>query len=235
MSAEALRARHVPGDPVLLPNIWDADTARLVEAAGFPVVATSSVAVAASLGYPDGGQAPADEMFAAAKRIARAVSVPVTVDAEAGYGLPAGELVERLLGTGAVGCNLEDTDHARGRIRPGAEQAEWLAAVREAAGNALVINARIDVFLKGDQRQSLPDGIERARAYLAAGADCVYPIGIRSADVLGEFVEAVHPAAVNGNRIPGADLASLGVARISLGGGLWHDTRTWLAERLKEL
>jgi 2-methylisocitrate lyase-like PEP mutase family enzyme len=235
VTAAALRALHVPGRPVLLPNAWDAATARVVEEAGFPVVATSSLAVAASLGYPDGDRAPVDEMFAAAARIARAVSVPVTVDAESGYGLPAAELVERLLGLGAAGCNLEDTDHAHGGIRPVAEQAGRLAAVREAAGDALVVNARVDVFLKGDQQEVLPEGIERAKAYLAAGADCVYPIGIRSADVLGQFVKAVHPAAVNGNRIPGADLASLGVARVSLGAGLWRESRAWLTERLKEL
>ncbi|WP_236789069.1 isocitrate lyase/phosphoenolpyruvate mutase family protein [Amycolatopsis sp. GM8] len=235
MTAAALRALHVPGSPLVLPNVWDAGTARLVEEAGFPVVATSSVAVATSLGYPDGEQAPVDEMFAAAARIARAVEVPVTVDAEAGYGLPAPELVDRLLATGAVGCNLEDTDHAQGRIRPLAEQAERFAAVREAAGDALVINARIDLFLRGDQQQVLPEAIERAKAYLAAGADCVYPIAIRSPEVLAELVKAVHPAAVNANRLPGADLASLGVARVSLGGALWHDMRTWLSERLKEL
>jgi 2-methylisocitrate lyase-like PEP mutase family enzyme len=174
-------------------------------------------------------------MFAAAARIARAVSVPVTVDAESGYGLPAGELVDRLLGTGAVGCNLEDTDHARGAIRPLAEQADRLAAVREAAGQGLVINARTDLFLKGDPQAVLPEAIERAKAYLAAGADCVYPILIRSPEVLAEFVKAVRPAAVNGNRIPGTDVAALGVARISLGGRLWQMTRTWFAEQLKEL
>ncbi|TNC24601.1 isocitrate lyase/PEP mutase family protein [Amycolatopsis alkalitolerans] len=235
MTAAALRVLHVPGKPVLLPNVWDADSARLVEEAGFPVVATSSGAVAASLGYPDGERAPADEMFAAAARIARAVSVPVTVDAESGYGFPPRDFADRLLATGAVGCNLEDTDHARGGIRPVAEQAERLAAIREAAGDALVINARVDVFLRGDQREALPEGIERAKAYLAAGADCVYPILIRSPDVLGEFVKAVHPAAVNGNRIPGTDLASLGVARVSMGARLWRDTRTWLAGHLKTL
>ncbi|GAB2975965.1 hypothetical protein GCM10017788_40890 [Amycolatopsis acidiphila] len=153
MTAAALRALHVPGNPLLLPNAWDADSARLVEEAGFPVVATSSVAVAAALGYADGEQAPAEEMFAAAARIARAVSVPVTVDAESGYGLPAAELAERLLGAGAVGCNLEDTDHARGGIRAVGEQADRLAAVREAAGQDLVLNARIDLFLEGTSRR----------------------------------------------------------------------------------
>ncbi|WP_435154785.1 isocitrate lyase/PEP mutase family protein [Amycolatopsis sacchari] len=235
MTAAVLRALHVPGKPLLLPNVWDADSARLVEEAGFPVVATSSHAVAAVLGYGDGERAPVDEMFAAAARIARAVSVPVTVDAESGYGLPAAELVGRLLEAGAVGCNLEDTDHARGALRPIAEQAEWLASVREAAGDALVLNARVDLFLGGRGAEVLPEAIERAKAYLAAGADCVYPILLRSADVLGEFVRAVSPAAVNGNRIPGVDVASLGVARVSLGAGLWRETREWLARRLGEL
>jgi len=236
MTAAKLRALHVPGKPLLLPNVWDADTARIVEEASFPVVATSSIAVASSLGYPDGEGAPVDEMFAAAARIAGAVAVPVTVDAESGYGLGAAEFVDRLLGTGAVGCNLEDTDHAAGKPRPVEEQAERLAAVRKAAGEDLVLNARIDVFFRAERQvEVLPEGIERARAYLAAGADCVYPIGIRSAEVLAEFVKAVSPAAVNGNRIEGADLASLGVARISLGGGVWAAARKWLAGYLREL
>lgn len=236
MTAEALRALHVPGDPLILPNVWDADTARLVEDAGFPVVATSSVAVAASLGYPDGEVAPVAEMFAAAARIAGAVSVPVTVDAEAGYGLAGPEFAERLLATGAVGCNYEDTDHAAGGLRPVAEQAARLAAVRAAAGRDLVINARIDVFLRAaDARSVLPEAIERARAYLDAGADCVYPILLRDPAVLAEFVRAVSPAAVNAGGPDFAALANLGVARISLGAGLWRETRGWLAEHLRTL
>jgi 2-methylisocitrate lyase-like PEP mutase family enzyme len=240
VTAAALRALHVPGDPLVLPNAWDADTAKAVESAGFPAVATSSVAVAAALGYPDGERAPVAEMFAAAARIARAVSVPVTVDAESGYGLPAGELVSRLLETGAVGCNLEDTDHSAGGVRPVAEQADRLAAVRDAAGPALVVNARIDVFLRADDpRAVLPEAVERARAYLAAGADCVYPILLGDADVLAEFVKAVGPAAVNGNPRPGGpgirQLATLGVARVSLGAGVWRATRGFLETYLAEL
>jgi len=239
-AAAGLRARHVPGQPLVLPNIWDADSARLVEAAGFPVVATSSVGVAAALGYPDGEGAPAAEMLAAAARIARAVSVPVSVDAEAGYGLPPAELVDRLLQAGAAGCNLEDTDHGRGTRRPVAEQADLLAAVRAAAGQDLVVNARIDLFLHAeDPAAVLPEAIERARAYLAAGADCVYPIMLRSRDLLAEFVRAVSPAAVNGNPLPGstslADLATLGVARVSLGAGPWRAVRAFFERYLADL
>ena len=178
-AAAALRALHVPGRPLVLPNAWDAGTARLVAEAGFPVVATSSAAVAESLGYADHQEAPAAEMFAAAARVVRAVDVPVTVDAEAGYGLPAAEFAARLARTGAVGCNLEDTDHAAGGLAPAGRQAEYLAAVR-AASPDLVINARVDVFVGADDEHAvLGEAVERARAYVAAGADCVYPILLR--------------------------------------------------------
>ncbi|GAB3160672.1 isocitrate lyase/PEP mutase family protein [Amycolatopsis sp. NPDC004378] len=228
MTAAALRALHVPGKPLVLPNAWDADTAKLVEAAGFPVVATSSVAVASALGFPDGEQAPADEMFAAAKRIANAVGVPVTVDAESGYGLSGAELAARLLDAGAVGCNFEDTDHATGDVRPVAQQADRIAALREAAGDGLVINARVDSFRGVDPKDHLVEGIARAKAYLEAGADCVYPIHLRTPELIAAFVQGVG-GSVNAPAWPGSPgldgLAELGVARISLGGGLWQYVR----------
>jgi len=125
---DLLRSLHHPGDPLLLPNAWDVATARAVVAAGFPVVATTSGGVAATLGYEDNEGAPADEMLAAAARIARGVEVPVTVDAEAGYGMEPAELVAALRAAGAAGCNLEDTDHAAGSLRDPDRHAEWLAA-----------------------------------------------------------------------------------------------------------
>src|ERR687898_1805439 len=132
---ELLRSLHRPGAPLLLPNAWDVATARAVVAAGFPVVATTSGGVAAALGYEDHENAPADEMLAAAGRIARGVEVPVTVDAEAGYGIEPAELVDALRSAGAAGFNLEDTDYAAGGLRDPERQAEWLAAVREAASD----------------------------------------------------------------------------------------------------
>src|SRR6185312_8211013 len=144
-----LRSLHRPGDPVLLPNAWDVASARAVVAAGFPAVATTSEAVADALGYEDEERAPADEMLAAAARIARNVGVPVTVDAQAGYGMEPAELVSALRSVGAAGCNLEDTDHAAGTLRDPDRHAEWLGAVRQAASDddyPLVINARVDVF-----------------------------------------------------------------------------------------
>jgi 2-methylisocitrate lyase-like PEP mutase family enzyme len=237
VTAAALRAMHVPGRPLVLPNAWDAGTARVVVEAGFPVVATSSAAVAESLGYADSEAAPVEEMFAAVARISRAVDVPVTVDAESGYGLPAGELVARLREAGAVGCNLEDTDHAGGGLVPAAEQADRLAAVR-AADPDLVINARVDVFMAGrDEQAVLADAIERALAYLAAGADCVYPILARSPEVLRSFVDAVA-GPVNAALMPGltvSTLAGAGIARVSLGPGLWRRTQGMLRETLTEL
>jgi 2-methylisocitrate lyase-like PEP mutase family enzyme len=231
-----LRSLHVPGRPLVLPNVWDPGTARLVVEAGFPVVATSSAAVAESLGYRDHEGAAVTEMFAAVRRITRAVDVPVTVDAEAGYGLPPGELAGRLLATGAVGCNLEDTDHAGGSLTPPDRQAEYLAGVRAAAGEDLVINARVDVFLHAaDQSAVLAEGVARARAYLDAGVDCVYPILIRSTELLRSFVAEVG-APVNATLLPELtvpDLAAAGVARISLAAGLWRRTQAMLRDELR--
>src|SRR5438477_3469763 len=124
--AGRLRDLHHVGEMLVLPNVWDAASAKIVAEAGFPVIATASAAVSAMLGYPDGEGAPWQEMFAAAGRVARAVAVPVTVDAEAGYGLEPRELVDRLLEVGAVGCNLEDSDHRAGALVDAEENAERL-------------------------------------------------------------------------------------------------------------
>jgi 2-methylisocitrate lyase-like PEP mutase family enzyme len=237
-----LRSLHVTGDPVLLPNAWDAASARAVADAGFPVLATTSSGVAAALGYEDHQGAPAEEMLAAAARIARIVDVPVTVDAEAGYGLEPAELVAALERVGAAGCNLEDTDHATATIRAPEEHAAWLQSVRgaaRAAGYGLVINARIDVFLAGDSSVSqaghVPDALRRAHAYLDAGADCVYPIGLWEEGALATFVaDAGGP--VNALAFPKAPsvgrLAQLGVARISWGGLLHRRTMEQFREAL---
>jgi 2-methylisocitrate lyase-like PEP mutase family enzyme len=222
--AERLRELH-HGELLVLPNAWDAASAVAVVEAGFPVVATASAAITAVLGYPDGEKAPYEEMFAAAARIARAVAVPVTVDAEAGYGLPARELVERLLEAGAVGCNLEDTDHRAGGLVDADVQAARLADVRSAAddaGVAIVINARVDAFLPpagiaGPDR--VAEAVRRGRLYREAGADCVYPIGVRARDDLAALVEGL-PGPINGNVGEQLDLAALrgmGVARVSYG------------------
>jgi 2-methylisocitrate lyase-like PEP mutase family enzyme len=228
---ELLRSLHRPGAPLLLPNAWDVATARAVVAAGFPVVATTSAGVAGALGYENHEGAPGDEMLAAAARIVTGVDVPVTVDAEAGYGMAPAELVAALRSAGAAGCNLEDTDHRDESLRDPDRQAEWLAAVRQAAaadGYGLVLNARIDVFLgpflagagPGSQAELVPDALRRAQAYLEAGVDCVYPIALWEADALRSFM-AQAGGPVNVVRLPQApslaELSALGVARVSWG------------------
>src|ERR1700730_12408318 len=130
-AAEQLRALHSGPTPLVLPNVWDAASARAVVEAGFPVVATTSSGVSASLGWADGERTPPDEMFAAVERIARAVDVSVTADIEGGYGLSPEDIVQRMLAVGAVGCNLEDTDHRTGTTLLDARtQADRLAAVK---------------------------------------------------------------------------------------------------------
>ncbi len=234
---ERLRTLHRPGAPLLLPNAWDVATAKAVVTAGFPVVASTSAGVAATLGYEDHERAPADEMLAAAARIAKGVEVPVTVDAEAGYGMEPADLVAALRLAGAAGCNLEDTDHAAGGLHDPGRHAEWLRAVRQAAsddGYPLVINARVDVFLgpllagagPGTQEELVPEALQRANAYLEAGVDCVYPIALWEPDALRRFNSDVH-GLVNVLRLPQApslaELAALGVARVSWGPFLYRE------------
>ncbi|WP_406314240.1 isocitrate lyase/phosphoenolpyruvate mutase family protein [Streptosporangium sp. NBC_01639] len=235
--AMALRALHVPGDPLVVPNVWDAASARTVESAGFPVIATGSAAIAPVLGYDDGEAAPAGEMLAAVARIARAVGVPVTADLERGYGMEPAELVERLAAAGAVGCNLEDSDPRTGTMVDAGEQAAFLAAVRAAAseaGTGLVINARVDTYLHGEGTpdERLAEAVRRGRRYLQAGADCVYPIlasdpaAIRSLaeEIDGPINIAFHPGTPSL-----AELAGLGVARVSFGPGLHRAVQAYTA------
>jgi 2-methylisocitrate lyase-like PEP mutase family enzyme len=226
--AATLRALHVPGDPLVLPNAWDAESARMVEAAGFPVVATSSFATARILGYDDGEDAPVEDVLAAAARIVRAVSLPVTVDFERGYGLAPAELVETFAATGAVGLNLEDSNPPSGEMIDAAEQADFLATVHSAAESAgvdLVINARTDSFLRraGSPEEQLAASIDRGARYLAAGADCVYPIAAMDPDVIRSLVQGI-PGPVNvgygRGKLSLADFAGLGVARVSFGPAL---------------
>jgi 2-methylisocitrate lyase-like PEP mutase family enzyme len=246
---DLLRSLHRPGDPLLLPNAWDVATARAVVAAGFPVVATTSGGVAATLGYQDHEGAPGEEMLAVAARIARDVDVPVTVDAEAGYGMAPAELVAALRSAGAAGCNLEDSDYAAGRLRDPEQHAEWLRAVREAAAEVdygLVINARIDVFLHpflagagpGTQEELVPEALRRANAYLDAGVDCVFPITLWERNALRGFTSEVR-GPVNIVRLPQAgslaELAELGVARVSWGILLHGDAMARFEEQLASL
>jgi 2-methylisocitrate lyase-like PEP mutase family enzyme len=214
-----LHLQRAQGDPLVLPGPWDAASARVFAEAGFPALATPSHGVAASHGYAD-GQTPADEMFAAVARIARAVDVPVSADIEDGYGLPPKELVERLLEAGAVGCNLEDSEG--GVLKDPHQHAEYLAEVRSAAAGELFLNARVDTFVRGDK--DAERAIERAALYVAAGADCVYPI-LAPTDVLPLLRAGIQGplnvlALLDGDGPSPAALGELGATRITFGPGL---------------
>ena len=236
-TAELFRALHHGGTPLILPNAWDPVSARIIAEAGYSAVATSSGAVARVLGYDDGQLTPPAEMFTAVARIVRAVDVPVTADMEAGYGLPAKEFVDRLLETGAVGCNLEDS--VGGRLTDPARQADYLAEVRAAAGADLVINARIDTFVRpgGDDAGAVDDAVRRGREYRRAGADCVYPI-MAPTDQLAAVVEGVG-GPVNAHAAPGgptaAELVGAGATRISYGTSLHKHLMDSLRELLPTL
>jgi 2-methylisocitrate lyase-like PEP mutase family enzyme len=226
-AAATLRSLHRPGAPLVLVNVWDAASAQHVARAGAAAIGTSSAAIAASLGVPDGPGTDVDAMFAAIGRIAGAVGLPVTADLLDGYGLSPDELVDRLLDAGAVGCNLEDSNHAR----PGAllgidEVTKRIAGVRDAAaarGVDVVVNARIDAYLLHGPGAT-NEVIVRAREALAAGADCVYPVRLVDPAVARELVTALD-APVNANLPPGSGpeaMAAAGVARLSIGPSAFH-------------
>ena len=229
--AEALRRMHQGPGMLVLPNAWDAASAKAFEAAGFGAIATTSGGVAAALGYPDHEGAPVEEMLAAAARIVAAVNVPVTVDFEAGYGLEPAEIIEGLIGVGAAGLNLEDSDHRAGSLVDAGRQAERLAAVKTAADAAevnLVLNARVDVFLRraGTGEEQLAEGLRRARLYRQAGADCIYPITLSDGTMLSAFVEAVGVINANLRRDGPLSLAAasaLGVRRVSYATSIFRE------------
>ena len=228
-NAELLRALHRGPDILVLPNAWDAISARIFEAEGFPAVATTSAGVANALGYSDGGAVPPNEMIAAIARITRAVKVPVTADIEHAYGATpsaVADVVRRVIAAGAVGINIED-------IVPGATQLEdirlqadkvtTIAKAAQTAGVKVVINARTDVFLReiGPPEGRTGLAIERGKAFIAAGADCVFVPFAKDPETIRALVQGIgriNILAVKG--VPSiSELQELGVARVSVGSG----------------
>lgn len=213
--ARLLRSLHDGARLLVLPNAWDAASACVFAACGFPAVATGSAAVAEAHGYPDGERIPPELMLAAVERIARAVDVPVTADLEAGYGDPVAT-ARAAWAAGAVGMNFEDG------LRPAEEHAADVRAVK-AAVPELVLNARTDVFIGGSGE--VDEAIERLRAYAAGGADCVYPIGLSDVDGIARVVHAVA-APVNvlvpAESPPLGELMAIGVRRVSFGSGFFR-------------
>ena len=224
--ATAFRARHHVRPVLLLPNVRDAMSARIFAAAGFQAMATTSGGVAWALGYADGERAPWAEVVAATSRIVRAARVPVTADIEEGYAATPAEVrvhVAQIIRAGVVGINPEDGLH--GSIRTIADAAARIRATREAAdeeGIPIVINARCDIYHydQCDDAARFSETVERCQAYRAAGADCVYPFGVRDTVTIASLVEAIGaPVNVTGGRAGMPDAAALerlGVARITI-------------------
>jgi 2-methylisocitrate lyase-like PEP mutase family enzyme len=215
--ADTFRQLHLKPPILVLPNAWDVASAKKLAAVpGCRALATTSAAVAHSLGWEDGEQAPVDEMLQANERIAAAVDVPVTGDLERGYGDPVGT-ARRAWEAGLVGINFEDS--TGGAVVPIDEQAAAIRAIREAVPE-LVINARVDVFLR--ESGGVDEAVERAEAYLAAGADCIYPIFCpvpTIADLARRIDGPINVLVIPGTPEP-HELQALGVARLTWGAGL---------------
>lgn len=224
--ARVLLQLHQPGNPVVLPTVWDAWSANLAAQAGFAALTVGSHPLADSIGKPDAEGMSFDDVLARVAQITAAVDLPVSVDIESGYGLPAPRLIEGLLGVGAVGLNIEDTVHSEGgRLRSSAEHAELVGALRaaaDAAGVHVVINARTDVFLR---QEGSPEGrVDLAVARLSeaarAGADVLYPVARHDPETLRRLATEL-PLPINAIAAPDQDdpasFGPLGVARISFG------------------
>jgi len=232
-------ALHVPGDPVLLYNMWDVGSAVAVAKAGAPALATGSHGLAQALGYADGEAIPLKLFLETVRRIVAAVDVPVTADFEGGFAADAAHVAEhsRLLAeAGAVGCNFEDQVIGGEGLHPIAEQAKRVAAVAE---SGLWVNARTDLFLKRlvagqdpNDRSLLGEAMERAHAYAEAGGNSFFVPGVSDLDLIAEIC-AGSPLPVNvikGETMEIAATAQAGVARISWGARPWR----WAMERLTE-
>ncbi|MGH3726834.1 MAG: isocitrate lyase/PEP mutase family protein [Mycobacterium sp.] len=225
-NAVLLKSLHVPGNPVFLPTVWDAWSARLAVNAGFAGLTVGSHPLADSVGKPDAEGMSFEEVLARVLQITAAVEVPVSVDIESGYAQTPQRLIEGLLEAGAVGLNIEDTVHSEGgRIREPQEHADLVGALRVAAdesGVPVVINARTDVILRqiGDESDRVDRAIARLKLAAEAGADSLYPVGRHEPDVQRRLTSEL-PLPVNAIALPDVDdpasFAPLGVGRISFG------------------
>lgn len=230
--AELFRKLHHGPRMLLLPNAWDVASARILEECGHPAIATSSAAVAFSLGYPDGQRISRDEMLEVCGRIARAVNIPVTADLEAAYGTTVKDVVETVkaaIAAGIIGMNLEDVtgDDERSLVDT-ALQVEKIRAICETAkslGVPFVLNARTDIYLMpiGPEATRFERTVERSRAYRDAGASCLFVPGLYDRDTIAKLVKAVN-APLNILATPACpameELEKVGVARVSAGSGL---------------
>jgi 2-methylisocitrate lyase-like PEP mutase family enzyme len=245
--AERFRALHNMSQPLMLPNAWDAASARIFEEAGFPAVATTSAGVANMLGYADGQAAPREEVLFMVRRIAHTVQVPVSADIEAGYGANSvAEVVRTVRGVleaGAVGINLEDVEHGADALVDLELQTEKIRALRELGeetGIPLVINARTDVFHLEhiEVKERFRVAVERMNAFRQAGADCLFAPFLTDDALIGELVKEID-GPLNVLAMPGAPpvarLAEIGVKRLSVGSGPHRATLALVRRIAQEL
>ena len=226
--AERFRALHDRKSVLVLPNAWDVPSARMFEDEGFPAVATSSAGMLVSLGYPDGEDIPNREFVSAVRRIAKVLSVPLSVDVVGGFGNTpesVAKSVRAVVSAGAVGINIEDFVHSAKRLLPLEKQLDRLRSLirlRKSLGVPFVINARTDAFryAPGDDDAKLEEAIRRAKAFRDIGSDCVYPMGLTDSATISRFVRALDfPTNVMVRKgLPAVpELKRLGVARVSFG------------------
>lgn len=227
--ARVLLSLHKQTALLVLPNVWNLIGARVLQAKGYPAVATASAAISASLGYRDGEKLKRSTLIDLTGRIARSVDVPVTADIEAGYGGTIADLAETInevIDSGVVGVNIEDSFEVEGVLRPVEEQCQRISVARQVAdrrGIPLVINARVDSFLSSsfvDHGDATEDAVTRARAYSEAGADCIYPIGpgdLETTAVLRAGIKLPINILVTPSAAPLKALETIGVNRVSFG------------------
>ena len=226
--AEEFRRLHDRKNVLILPNAWDVPSARVFEDEGFPAVATSSAGMMVSLGYPDGEEIPTGEFVAVVRRVARVLSVPLSVDMVGGFGgSPSivARSVRRVVDAGAVGINIEDFVHSTRKLLSIDKQVSRLRALvrlKDTMRIPFVINARTDAlrFAAGDENKRFDEALRRAAEYRDVGVDCVYPMGLTDSTSVSRFVRALDfPINVMVRKglptVP--ELQRLGVARVSFG------------------
>src|SRR3989449_5513350 len=244
--AQDFRELHHRKNMLILPNAWDVPSARVFENEGFPAIATSSAGLLVSLGYPDGEVIGRDEFVSAVRRIAKVLSVPLSVDIVAGFGKTTKEVVttvKAVLKAGGIGINIEDFAHATKKLFPVERQIENVKAIRrlgDTVGVGLVINARTDAlrFGTGDEEAKFKEAVHRALAYRDAGADCVYPMGLTEPASIRRFVKELDfpiNVMVRKGLPPVSELKRLGVARVSFGPSASYATMGLLKRASKEV
>ena len=233
--AEAFRTLHVPGRPVRIANAWDAGSARLIESCGAAAIATTSAGLAWARGYPDGDALPPALLAAAVAEIVRVVSVPLSVDAEGGYSDDPATVaanVRAIVDAGGIGINIEDGSASPDLL---VAKIEAIRSMANAAGVAVFINARTDVYLRGlvPAGQALDESLARGARYADAGADGLFVPGVKDPIAI-RAIAAGSSLPLNVLVVPGlppiAELAALGVARVSAGSGI-AQTASGIARR----